>query len=377
MKPLIFNKNSIFVTLLLFLATATWATSPPIQKEFTKKIEGSYQVDANGTVDLNNKYGKVEVKTWSQNQVEIEVLITVQARDQARADETFDRIHIDMSNDHDVVKVTTTLDSKNTSTWSSWWKDSHNDDFTIDYLIHMPATNDLKLANKYGDSFVESLEDDATVVVKYGDVTMDDIGGELELGVGYGNAKIARAGDTKIMVKYGKVRMKEARDVGIESKYSKVYIDQADDVKCLSKYDSYDLGTVHHLQNNGKYDHFEIEKIERLEIVSKYTDVKVENLQQYANLSIGYGNVKVENLASNFSELLLEGKYTDYKIKTGAGMSFQLDAIVEHGKLQYPDDMEVTHQYEKYSNKEIKARRGSSGGGIKARLDYGDLKVYD
>ena len=62
--------------------------------EFTKNINKEFNISANGDVSLANKYGKVDLKTWSQNKVKIDITITVDARNQSNADDIFERIKI-------------------------------------------------------------------------------------------------------------------------------------------------------------------------------------------------------------------------------------------------------------------------------------------
>ena len=45
--------------------------------EFTKTIKREFDISANGTTYLSNKYGKIEVKTWDKNRVKIAVTIVV------------------------------------------------------------------------------------------------------------------------------------------------------------------------------------------------------------------------------------------------------------------------------------------------------------
>ena len=159
---------------------------PPQQEaqEFTKTIKKEFPISQTGTVDLTNKYGKVEVHTWDRNRVKIDVSIVVDARSESAAQEVFDRIQIDFSNDDAFVKAETSIESSN-----SWWKGSWNNksEFQVNYEVYMPSTCDLNLDNQYGNSNVEAISGSADVKVKYGDFQLEGVGGDLKVYLGYGN----------------------------------------------------------------------------------------------------------------------------------------------------------------------------------------------
>jgi hypothetical protein len=363
--------------LLCGLSSPLQAANPFGKKEFTKKIEKNFTISPDGTVDLNNRYGTVTVKTWDQNRVLIEVIIKVNSKSEESAKETFDRIKIDISDNPSRVSVATQIEATSSnSSWTSWFSSSSsNDDYTIDYNIQMPASNHLTLANKYGNSTVENLKGNATIDVKYGNIDMANVGCELTVDIGYGNANIGNSGDANVMIKYGNLKIRQTNGLQIDSKYSKIKIEGAGVIKSLSKYDTYDLGQIKSLRNDGKYDQIDIERVEHLELITKYTNVEIGHLQQSADVTISHGGMTIRNLSGQFEQLRLEGKYTDFKI-TSSG-SFQLDATTSYGGVDYPDGMEVLIDKQKSTSHEVQGYKGSKNSGrIKAHLEYGHLKVY-
>ena len=67
-------------------------------QEFTKTIKKEFDITRDGTTNIKNKYGKVDIKTWDKNRVKIDVRIVVNARSEKSAQEVFDRIDIGFSN---------------------------------------------------------------------------------------------------------------------------------------------------------------------------------------------------------------------------------------------------------------------------------------
>jgi len=350
------------------------------KKDFVKVINETFDISSDGKVNLNNRYGKVNVKTWDKNQVEIDVTITVDAKNEEVAQEVFDRIKIDIQNSSSSVSVLTEIESSNTTWWSGWsifgGSSGGSGDYQIDYNIFMPKSNDLALANKYGDSYVAELSGDAEVVVKYGNLKMDGVEKDLDLTLGYGNATIGYAGDTDIEIKYSNLTLKECKDTEILSKYSKLYINETDDLRCETKYDTYDIGKVAELRNEGKYDHFEIEEIREIITSTKYTEFKIEELLHSADMDMSYGGARFDEVKVDFAEINVNGNYTDFKINLEDGATYNVDVHGNYSGVKYPLGMNVVYETEEGSSHTVEGNiGGKSGGLIKARLNYGGISI--
>ncbi len=347
------------------------------KKEFTRSIKKEFSISSDGNVGISNKYGKVDINTWGQNQVKIEVTITVNTSSESRAEAVFDRIGIDFSNGNDYVNAETNIESSKKGWMSSWWDNGNNGDFKIDYEVYMPATCDLEVSNKYGHSTIAALKGDAKVTAKYGDVHMETISGDLDLDVGYGNANIQSAGNTNIDIKYGKVNLESAGNVNLESKYSKVYLSNAGDVETISKYDTYRLGKIGSLNNQGKYDDFEIEWAKSIAASCRYSDYDVRQLNQGGKFNMSYGGLRVETLDQGFSKLEVDASYTDIKVGVADGAAYKIDVATSYAGVNYPKGADIRYDVQQNNKHEL---RGDVGGGgnseIRVRSSYGHVKVW-
>ncbi|MFZ4634496.1 MAG: hypothetical protein ACOYNO_09855, partial [Saprospiraceae bacterium] len=92
---------------LLLPASHALATCP--DQEFTRTINRDFGTTANGMAALYNQYGKLNIKTWSENRVKIDITIVVNASDQRSADRIFDRIKVNFTNTAGYVKAETMI----------------------------------------------------------------------------------------------------------------------------------------------------------------------------------------------------------------------------------------------------------------------------
>lgn len=371
-------KSAFKISLLLFLALS-WAApalagNPGDAREFTKTIKKEYDISSDGTVHLNNKYGKVEVKTWDRNRVKIEVTIVVNANSESSAQEVFNRISINFSNNPAWVKAETVIEPAK----RSWWNwGSSSSDYKINYLVYMPPANNLELYNRYGDSFVAELKNRALINVKYGNFKADGIGERASIDLAYGNGTLAKTGYMQSSVSYGNLTCTEVNDADISSKYSKVFIERAGVVRSTSKYDEYRLGALKEFRNTGGYDNFDIRSAETVVVNTKYSNVTVGRLSHLLDLTISYGSGVINQVGKSFSGITLNGKYTDFKVTLEPGTDARFEATGSYAGIGYPSSLSVSYEKEQGQSREVRGHFGSSGskGFIKAQLSYGNLRI--
>jgi hypothetical protein len=350
------------------------AQSEEAAQEFTKTIKKEFPISTTGTVDLSNKYGKVDVHTWDRDRVKVDVIIVVDARSESSAQAVFDRINIEFDNDDNFVSAQTTIEE--TKGWFDWG--NSRSEFQVNYDVFMPASCNLQLSNKYGNSNVEAISGNAKVTVKYGDFQLEGVGGELTIALGYGNGTVVKARDVLAEVSYSKLNLNEVQDVDFDTKYSKLYIDKGGMVKAgQSRYDHFGLTKIDKFKIESRYGNVEIGEVESVIANSNYTDYRIDHLGDRGDFSLQYGGLRVDELAKGFSEVNLEGKYSDFKIYVEEGASFTLDAEADYATTTYPASMTVSYEKDKGTSHAVKGHAGTEGARsiIRANLKYGGLRV--
>lgn len=344
------------------------------EREFTKTINKQYNITADGTVDLNNKYGKIDVKTWDNNAVRISVRIVVEARSESDAQEVFDRIDIDFYESGNTVGATTNIESTN----NSWWNWGNNkDDFSINYEIMMPSTGNLKVQAKYCDVFSAAISGEGDLTVKYGNIQAEGFGEDSEVDLAYGNGNISRVRDLNLELAYGNLDLGEASDISAEVRYGNLNAENAGDILLDSRYSNFKLGDIRELRNDGKYDNIEIKSVEELVCETHYSSLKIGSLARRGNLDMAYGSAKLYQIETSINEVLMNGRYTDFKVYMEPGVSCSLDLTGRYADIRLPSSgVDTTYDVKEGSNHEVRGRMGSGGDAIiKAEMSYGGILV--
>ncbi len=363
--------------LLLFLPFSLIASETK-RKEYTKEISKSFDMNKEGSVYLNNKHGKMEVKTWDKPNVKIEVKIIVQAKDEQRAEDVFDRINILFESDEDLVKAITKIENKKSKSWA-WanYSASDRDEFEVNYDVFIPKDAVLDVKNKYGDAFVAETNGPVHAEIGYGSIRFEGVNNDLKLYLGYGDATVMKAETITGEVKYSKVSLKNALDADMNTRYSQMYVDNVKSMRTITKYDEYNINKVGTLRTEGKYGKFNIDFVETLIADGKYTDYIIETIAKSADVVLSYGGLKIESLKDGFETIRLDGSYANFKITTEPNANYKIEASASYGDVGLPDNMISTYKRDSgYSYREEgNVGKANTGGVIKVKVNYGDIKI--
>ncbi|MCB9081291.1 MAG: hypothetical protein H6555_06230 [Lewinellaceae bacterium] len=346
-----------------------------VRQEFTKTIRKEFPITATGTTELINKYGKIDVKTWSSNKVKITVNIVVNASSESNAQRDFDRINVQFSNQSDYVRAETVIEPQK-SRWPWTVSSDVKNDYSINYEVYLPASNQLKVDHRYGDLYVAAMTGKASLDVKYVNFKLEGIGPNSSLLFGYGNGTIAKAEDLTTEVSYSNLTIDQATNLTLNTKYTQVMVNKATDVTCTSRYDNYKLGAIRDFKNAGMYDNFTISSVRTCEVSGKYSQVQANNVTGRATLDLVYGSANIR-LDKGFSEATINGRYTDVKVRVAPGVPYALEAMASYAGINYPKSLSVTHNISKSTSQEVRGYSGDkSAPMIRAQLSYGGMKLW-
>ena len=364
------------ITFLLFLlfnlqsSVQSLASPLPLQ-EFTKTISESFDISKGGLVEINNRYGNVDVETVSGNRVSFEIQIIAEAKNQERANQILDRVDVDFTSSSDRVSASTDIDE------GKKWKWKNNESFKINYRVMLPESSPVKISNKYGDVGMVSVLGDVELDLKYGNGNLQDVGGDLTLNVAYAGSFSAGSvgGEADLQLSYSQTSFEDVQSCRIRSKYSQVSFGDVGNMDTESKYDKYEMNSVGELLNRGKYDNFKISKAGQIDIDTRFTKVKIGELDKAGDFRTEYGSVSIEDLASGFDHLDIHSKHTGYTVAPAGG--YKVTAEGNYTSFSVPDDMKVSEREKEGKKEVIKGQYGSGSSSITAVMKYGHLKIKD
>ena len=344
----------------------------PAKQVFTKNIKKEFSVSANGTCEISNRYGIVELKTWDKNKVKVDVLISIKADTEASANNSMENIVIYFDNSADFVSARTEIKEK-MSKWNS------NKNLSIDYLVYIPESLNLKLTNKYGNVSIPNCTGSVSLNLKHGDASVSSIEGDFDLVLAHGNLISKQINTMSGSVSYSDVSVAKINNLRLNSKYSEYTLPVVGKLILNSKYDEFIVGQADLLDSEAKYTEFKIGKCEELLIEAEFTDLDIDLLKDAARFNMKYGEANIASLARGFGNISLAGKYTDFNLNVEEGSNYQLTAVCDYAGIDYPSNLRVTYEVEKSSFHELEGYIGIQGSRskIQAVLNYGGLEINE
>lgn len=362
----------------LFLGQTILALANGPVQEFTKTINREFGTAADGTTALYNKYGTVNVKTWANNSVKIDITIVVNAKSQREADESFKNINVNFTNAWGYVKAETMIAEGMSYGQINWWPGKTcGDDFKINYEVWMPANNQLDLKNKYGNSWVAALKGKLIAEIKYGELRAEAISNDADLNLAYGKAWLSRVNNLYGQSSYSELNITEANDIQLDTKYSETKVDKANNLRITSKYDDFNFGSVEELRLQTKYANLKSNNIRTAYITAQYSDMGFVTVREGIDADMCYGTLGINALSRNFTNVNVVGKYTGVTVAVERGAAYRFDAEVNYADAHVPNSATVKSRSDSGQRETLQGYQGNEGakGLVKARLTYGDFVI--
>lgn len=350
----------------------------PVQ-EFTKTLHREFGTSTDGTTALYNKYGNVNVKTWQNNSIKIDVTIVVNAKSQREADESFKNINVNFISTWGYVKAETMIAEAMNSGYDAWWpaKVTCGDDFKINYEVWMPASNQLDLKNKYGNAWVAALKGKLIAEIKYGELRAEAISNDADLNIGNGKAWLTRVNNLYGQSSYSELTVTEANDIQLDTKYSETKVEKANNLRITSKYDDFNFGNVEELRLQTKYANLRSNNIRTAFITAQYSDMDFAVVREGIDVDICYGTLGINGLSRNFSNVNVVGRYTGVTVAVERGTAYRFDAEVNFADASVPNAATVKNRSDSGERETLQGYLGneSAKGLVKARLTHGDFVI--
>jgi hypothetical protein len=360
MKKSVYKSGMLLSIAAIFLLNFS-LTAEEVIKEYHKE----FKAVTGTTLEINNRYGDVVIKSWDKDQIVIDVKVSVELPDRSRAEKLLNYIDIQFNESNGMVSAKTEIDDR--FNFSGWGMGSRK--FSISYTVKMPVGANLNLANKYGNSDIDELHGLVNFDIKYGNLTAGKLtrGNEKpinKINLAYGKANIDEAGWLDLNVRYSNsLEIVNSKALLIDSKYSRLKIGETSSV----------VGET-------KYDKLEIEKINNLVLTCGYSSVDVGELSKKLDIQGGYGSFSVNRIPAGFESIEVDVHYMEVDLGINESASYDLDAHTSYCGIKFNEDnfKHEKHIVENNSTTLIGTvgKESAPTARVKISASYGQVKLY-
>ncbi len=321
--------------------------------EKTKKINKSFKVNASTKLDLENKFGKVQITTWDKNEIAIEINIIARANSDQKALEILDKINVDISEGSDIIYLKTKTESIHSK--------GGNKSFEINYTVNMPRNNALKVKNNFGDMFLGNFNGKTDIEVKYGGLRAEKLSSnENNIKVGFGSGSVTYIKNGNLNISYSDFNLNSGGNIDLTSSFSDIKLEGIDILDIKNKYGKVEIGSVNSVSGSNSFADFNLKKL------ATGLDMKVSYC----------GAFEVRNIGKNFKNININGSFSHFDLDFDDGNAFNFDVNVSFGNAHIDRSKAQFNISEKKNTSAYykgKYGRGSCQGNVNIKSSYGDV----
>lgn len=351
-----------FVLLLLTVPFFLLANNPSKFKgRYTKekKITKEYDVNPDARLKIDNSYGNINVTSWDQNRVVIEVFVKTNGNDEDEVEEKLDEIDVIFSGNSSFVSAETRFSRSRSKSWWNSWK-SNKVHMEINYEIKVPVTNDVDLSNDYGGIFLNTLQGNAKISCDYGKITIGELLGD-DNNLNFDYTKNSTIGYMK--------------NGSINADYSAFMLENGGDISLNADYTKSEFGTIANLNYTCDYGSLYTNVSNSIQGQGDYLTTRLGEVHGNLNLNADYGSIRIRELSQDAGNVSIQSDYTGIKIGYDAGYTFTFDISLEYAGLSGSEDFEITKKRIQSSDKYYQGfyGDGNSSNTININSEYGGV----
>lgn len=357
------NKR-IQLLLVMFMVLPMLSMGNPVKTKWdyekTKTIKKEYDVNADALLSIKNKYGNVDVISWNQNRIEIEVTITVSGNNESKVIDRLSKINVNFENSRSAVSAKTDIDNGA----KGWYNSKNKMNYQIDYKVKVPVTNSVDLNNDYGTISLNEIKGKAEINCDYGKILIGSLYHENNsIKINYtSDSEIELMNGGSINADYSKFRIEKAKNIELNADYTDAEFVQVEDLNFDCDYGKLVVGAGNNIDGN-----------------SDYLTILLGKVFKSLSIEADYGAIKVDNLMKGFKSVMINTDYVSIKIGMDADIAFDFIGKSSYGGFDIEGD-NVT-----YLKKEVKStskyyqgyvKQQNSGSKIDISSEYGGIKLY-
>lgn len=355
------------ISILLIFVTTSYADDFKKNREISRTFLTTEETE----IQINNKYGNIQIINWEKDSVMIQVEISVTGSKLSKVNKTFDYIDVDFTSDPYYVIANTIFKNERNRFWTdvsditnSIFKGGNNTQ--INYTVYMSKNSALKIMNKFGNIYLSNRKAITEIKLSNGDLKANDISGYLQMDFSYGSANIKKATNAQIKINYGDIRIKSIQTLDLDSRSSTFDCDEINILNIISKRDKLFIGDINEI--DGRY---------------SFSEVEIDYLVRNIRLDTNFGDLTIDKIDNKFKKLDLNSSNTDITLIFNQLSAYKIDlSYTKRSTVDLPRDYKNinTEYYGKNDeNTRMKAISGNSSDPSKLyiTLKSGSLNIIN
>jgi len=330
----------------------------------TKKIHKEIQVSKDALIEIDNSYGDLNITSWDQDKVVIDVLITVKGKNSKKTQKELNNIDVSFLLSPEKVMAETKIDMGWSFGWFYFGYGTFNnlEKYRIDYNIKIPKTSSVDLTNDYGTIRLNSLEGKANISCDFGQLIIGELMAD--------NNILEFHNTSNSSIEY-------IKGGTIKADFSSFTLEKAEDIYLIADYTSSNIVEVTNLNYNCDFGNITIDNVTNLEGEGEHITQRIGNVSGSLEIDGDFGSIKIDRIKSSSKNVCIEADYTDIEIGYEKDYSFNFNIDLQYASFNPDDELTIRNRDVQNSSKKYLGFHGSenSSNTVNINAEFGGVTL--
>ena len=283
-------------------------------QERIKKIHKEIEVNKGALIEIDNSFGDLNITSWDQDKVVIDVLITVKGRNSKKIQKKLNSIDVSFLLSPEKVVAETKINEG----WGLTWFFFSSEKYRIDYTIKLPKTNSVDLTNDYGTIRLNRLEGKANISCDFGKLIIGELFAD--------NNILAFDYTSNSSIEY-------IKGGTITADFSDFEIEKAGEIELNADYTNASFNSIETLIFKNDFGKLIANNVGALKGTGDYLTLKCGVLNKLLSLDNEFGSINIKQIQPSVESVIINAEYTDIKLGIDKNWSFNYEIDLEYGDL--------------------------------------------
>ncbi|MGB5556193.1 MAG: hypothetical protein WBM83_16170 [Flavobacteriaceae bacterium] len=341
--------------LLLVALMLAFGQGISAQSQVAKKVAKTYAMTDRGELQLENKYGNINLFGWNKNEVSVVMNIKVNHKKKETAEDLLNRINPVIRNGDDFVSISYEIAEKSSGFFANLFEKANPFDFNrsnlqIDYTVYMPSKAELKVTNTFGDVIIEDWTGNLRAKIEHGDLWMNEDLGKADIDVEYGKLKAKSINYANLTIINGELDMSDSKNLRLNSSGSDITLENVTSLEIYSNKDEVavdEVGTIYG--------------------TLKFTTLALNHLKTSVDLNLRVADFRVSEILDPKADISIEQESSEISLNI-TDFPHRFDATLEEGLVRLPKSFENVDSRMLDEGKRLREIKATYGKELKGKI---------
>jgi hypothetical protein len=320
---------------------------------FTK----NFSVKSKDLLEVNTQFTDIVFQVWDRNEIDFSTTIKIENGTGKEMEKVVKGVNI------------VNYQIGNKTFYKLTYKSPGTNNIAIRFslIVQMPKDIFLDITTSFGDIEGVSLLNNFNANVEFGDVTVDNLGGNKNT----------------IKLRHGKIKMEQVNNLSLNAQFFEGTINEIGTLRLDSRYGTLKIDKAKTIEVNSAHDNISIRtKIDKIEGKMDFGTLKIKSLHHSCVFTkFSFSDIKIEEILPSFKNITVFSAHSTIVLNVPRDQSFTFDFSGNFSTFKN-DDLRLTNSTVKAGSNSVKmqgfyGKNQDSGKLVKIEASFGSVSLFE